>query len=176
MLNLDSGVFYKECSKCKEDRPSKYFRIRDDNKNATRRPFCTICEKQDRAATYLRTRDKRIKRSLTYKEQNVQRKILGDARASAKRKGLEFNLTIEDIIIPTHCKYLGTPLKLELGRGLVWSNPSIDRIDSSKGYTKDNVQIISRKANTMKNCSTAEELIIFATNVLKLEGARNDSP
>lgn len=176
MLKLDAGVFYKECSKCGEDKASKHFRIRDDNKNPTRRPFCVTCEKQDRAAAYQRTRDKRIKRSLAYKEQNVQRKILGDARASAKRKGLVFDLTIEDIVIPSHCKYLETPLKLELGKGLVWSNPSIDRIDSSKGYTKDNIQIISRKANTMKNCSTEAELLTFASNVLRLKENSNDSP
>jgi hypothetical protein len=34
----------------------------------------------------------------------------------------------------------------------VWSAASIDRIDSSKGYSYDNIKIISEYANSLKNC------------------------
>ena len=34
----------------------------------------------------------------------------------------------------------------------------IDRIDSSKGYVKGNVRVISKRANTLKNNATIEEL------------------
>ena len=47
---------------------------------------------------------------------------------------------------------------------------SIDRIDSSKGYTKDNIQIISLIANQMKWDSTKEERLKFAKYYLSLEG------
>jgi len=34
----------------------------------------------------------------------------------------------------------------------------LDRIDNNKGYIKDNVWVISRKANTIKNNASLEEL------------------
>ena len=92
------------------------------------------------------------------------------AKATAKKKNLEFNIGLEDIILPEFCKYLGTKLTNIQGQGAVWSNYSIDRIDSTKGYIKGNVEIISRKANSMKNMATEEELVVFAKNVLKLYG------
>jgi hypothetical protein len=37
--------------------------------------------------------------------------------------------------------------------------PSIDRIDNSKGYTKDNIMIVSTKLNLLKKDATIDELI-----------------
>jgi hypothetical protein len=79
----------------------------------------------------------------------------------------DFNIDVEDIIIPDKCPYLNTPL---LTDPLYKDEPnyySIDRIDSSKGYVRGNVQIISILANTMKNNASIQELILFAEGVLK---------
>ncbi len=68
---------------------------------------------------------------------------------SAKKKGLKFNLTPNDIDIPKLCPVLAIPLKRSFGTRTD-NSPSIDRIDSSKGYTKSNIVIISCKANIIK--------------------------
>lgn len=81
-------------------------------------------------------------------------------RGSAKKRGLDFLITEEDIIIPSHCPYLGIELTNILGKGQVETNASVDRIDSSKGYTKDNIQVISLKANVLKGNSSLEPLLL----------------
>jgi hypothetical protein len=168
MFPLDAGVFYKDCIVCKGILQSKKFRIRTDNKNYQRRPYCLPCEKTIFTTRYKKNSKAVIAKAQKYALCHYEERILIQARRTAKTKNLEFNLTINDIQIPTHCKYLGIELTKILGNGVVWSNCSIDRIDSSKGYTKGNVEIISRKANSMKNMATEQELIVFAQNILKM--------
>jgi hypothetical protein len=42
-----------------------------------------------------------------------------------------------------------------------WNLASIDRIDSSKGYVKDNIQFVSRTINYAKNDMSHEDIIKF---------------
>ena len=97
---------------------------------------------------------------------NIKKFILRHAKLRAKKKGLEFNLTEEDIILPTHCPILGVPLSKD-GRRYGFS---LDKIDPTGGYVKENVWVISQLANAMKWDSTREERIAFANWVLSSEG------
>lgn len=83
--------------------------------------------------------------------------MLADARKRAKQKGLEYNIKKEDIEIPEMCPVLGIPLFVGDGKRIP-NSPSLDRIDNSLGYTKENVKVISLRANTLKNDATIEEL------------------
>jgi hypothetical protein len=65
----------------------------------------------------------------------------------------------------THCPLLGIELSYKLPQKSLLDNyATLDRIDSSKGYTVDNVQIISYRANTIKNNATLEEMQLIAKN------------
>lgn len=86
-------------------------------------------------------------------------------RVRSKRSGVPFDLDIEDIVIPELCPLLNIPLKI-YENGSSFDTPSVDRIDSNKGYVKGNVWIISYLANRMKQNATREQLKVFAKNVL----------
>ena len=90
------------------------------------------------------------------------------AKQNAKKGNKEFSITLEDIVIPDVCPIMGTQITQIHGQGRLKTNASVDRIDSSRGYIKGNVQVISRLANTMKSNATPEELVAFAKGVLRL--------
>lgn len=70
---------------------------------------------------------------------------------------------------PTHCPVLGIPLVTGTGhrKGFKRDMPSVDRIDSTRGYTPDNMMVMSMQANTMKSDASKDELIAFAKWVLR---------
>lgn len=105
---------------------------------------------------------------IEWAKQNPDKYLFGSARDRARREGLDFDIDVSDVVVPAVCPYLQIPLVLTLGHGKLETNPSIDRIDSSKGYVKGNIQVISKKANTMKSNASKEELLIFARSVLNL--------
>lgn len=91
-------------------------------------------------------------------------------RDNAKSRNLEFNLDIKDL----WNLFLKQERKCALtGLILTWDNipknqtASLDRIDSLKGYTIDNVQWVHKYANYMKMDFTQEEYIRFCHLVAK---------
>jgi hypothetical protein len=81
-------------------------------------------------------------------------------KASAKKRNIEFNLSVTDmyhIDYPLTCPILGLPMAFN--RGKVQDNSySVDRIDNNIGYQLDNIQIISYRANILKNNASLAEL------------------
>lgn len=88
--------------------------------------------------------------------------LLETVKYRAKKNGVEFTITRDDIVIPSHCPIFGIELFfMEAGSDNKVKNPnapSIDRIDSTKGYIPGNVLICSWRANFLKNDSTVDEL------------------
>lgn len=110
-----------------------------------------------------------------YYRRKLHNRLLNSARARAKRYGLEFNITEEDIFIPSHCPLLGIELQVATGKKASKSfSPSLDRFDPSKGYVKGNVWVISYKANTMKNNATLTELQKLVDSLKEYTGGAGD--
>ena len=82
--------------------------------------------------------------------------------------GIEFSLTLDNIIIPTCCPVFGMLLKT-LGGKREHNTLSLDRIDTTKGYIPGNVRVISWRANHLKSNLTlkeAKELVCYMESAL----------
>lgn len=97
-----------------------------------------------------------------WRKENPEQSLLSNAKQRATSKGLEFDITVSDIVIPEICPYLKRPFV----RGTMYA-PSLDRINPKRGYVKGNIEVISRKANVMKNNASIEELLEFAYTILE---------
>ena len=82
--------------------------------------------------------------------------LLSSAKKRAIKKNLEFNVSVEKIIKAIkngHCELTG--LKFDMNRASKTQinpySPSIDRKDSNKGYTNENVRIVLSAVNSALN-------------------------
>lgn len=98
---------------------------------------------------------KRKQQLADWKKRESEYSIWLSCRYRASRKGLDFEITPEDVIIPSHCPVLGIPMSIGGDKS---NSPSIDRIDNSKGYIKDNIVVISHRANRLKSDASLEEI------------------
>ena len=91
------------------------------------------------------------------------------ARFRSKEQGLAFDLDLKDIVIPLLCPLLATPIVCGEGT-MTASSPSLDRIHPEKGYVKGNIQVISYRANAIKQNASIEELELLTSNLRRILG------
>jgi hypothetical protein len=103
-----------------------------------------------------------------------RRRLWLSSYQNAKARGIEHSIRPKQIKLPPTCKYLGITIDYrrasERRRLRSYDAPSIDRINPARGYTPDNVQVISDLANRMKQNATVEQLLAFAEGVLRAHG------
>lgn len=165
----------KQCNRCKVDK--------EDNQFIHGRNKCLDCYRK-RQEYYRNNRERELARAKrnNNKDRNhtneVKRAgirknpvsyILWQIKSKSKRYNIPFNLTHEDIVIPTHCPVLGIPLTISDGNS-TWNSPSVDRTIPRLGYVKGNIAIISHRANSIKSDATSKELEMVLNYVRKMQG------
>lgn len=120
-------------------------------------------ENTEKVKEYNKTANKKRDPDKT-KEHNRQRKhratekwLLWVSRARAKKKGIEHSIIEKDIKIPDLCPVLNIPIKPNDG-SVSKTSPTLDRIDTTKGYVSGNVAVISHRANQLKSDASLEEI------------------
>lgn len=137
---------------------------------------CSLCGREKRSEEFHRkhtskdgldTRCKSCRNSSQTNDRlgDLARHMWRKARARAKRSGMDFDISPEDVVIPERCPILDIPIAIN--RGKKWANgsPSLDRIDNSKGYIKGNVAVISMQANNIKANLNVEDVELLAASM-----------
>jgi hypothetical protein len=105
-----------------------------------------------------------------WRARNLLRMLFLQGRSRAKARGIEFTIQLEDIPpMGERCPLLGHLFSAP-EEGRTPFSPSLDRVDSAKGYVKGNVWIVGYRANLIKNDGTAEEHELIAAAMRKVQG------
>lgn len=92
-----------------------------------------------------------------------------DVKAGARRRGLEFNVTMEEawhlfLTQERRCALSGRPLKIKINRQED-GTASLDRIDSSLGYVAENIQWTHKDINRIKMHLPQDEFVRICREV-----------
>ncbi len=161
----------KYCIACKEEVSTSLFAINRANSDG----FQSRCKSCDNFRQAIRRLSKSAEiKAYAVKYQQERRKndpsyrlqmLLNASKQRANNKDRQHTLTLQDLKdlwpLDNKCPVFGFEFEWN-SAGFRETSPSIDRIDSTKGYTRCNVQIISWKANRIKAHATAEELEIVS--------------
>ncbi len=154
----------RKCSRCKTEKALACFYKHNASKDGYRYQCITCHQSYLKDPVRKATASDRWYKKRKFTTPAVFMWSQAKHRAKFKYSGMEFTIKVDDIQIPEICPYFKVPF-VPLDRN--WGH-SLDRIDSSKGYTKDNIQVISKLANVMKNAASEEQLISFAKGVLEV--------
>lgn len=156
----------KLCSFCKKDLDVNEFVIASGNSAGGRRNVCKKCHVKEKNISSSKTVD------------NFLVHLLNQAKQNAKQRKINFNLTIGELSrlyaeqdgkcalageIMTHTQL--TEREADSPHILNPKNISIDRIDSSKGYVENNVQLVCAIVNIIKYTLDKIELISFCLDL-----------
>ena len=161
----------KICPSCKieKDRTTDNYYY---NKDGTIRSYCISCTIAKKSAFDKARMPYILKRNREYCKQNPDKVkkwnrkrretcyteyMWREAKKRAEKRGVPFTIEIGDLVVPETCPVLNIPLFIGVGCACD-NSPSLDAIVPEKGYTKENIAIISHRANSIKNDASASEL------------------
>lgn len=117
---------------------------------------------------YYKNHDANKKSRRKWRESNPASYLLSTAKARAGGKGIPLDIDLAWVKLylePGVCSVTDMPLDMTWHQGDTHSSPwrpSIDRIDGSKGYTKDNCRIVCWIYNVAKYEWTDDEVLTMA--------------
>lgn len=150
----------KQCSLCGDSKPIAQFYQRP---NRSIEPVCRRC----------RTAEER--RHANSSPRSYLRVIVNKAKYGARKRGLEFEITIDDVM-EIYKKQRGKCALSNIrmtynkdGKGRRDMNVSLDRIVQGGGYTVKplNVQLVCLRVNLLKHTLEEHEFIWWISNILE---------
>lgn len=101
-------------------------------------------------------------------------------KKGARERNIIFNISTKDIWEvyikqDKRCIYTGEHLVFQTKNDCKSGNASLDRIDSKKGYTVANIQLVVKKINIMKMGEKSSEFVEIADNIVNYEKEKSMS-
>jgi hypothetical protein len=123
---------------------------------------CKDCDKLNHKSKY----EKIVSKHLSSVENFLKYKLTN----CSQKKNIDTTITLDDLMKQYHhqngkCFYSGRPLAIEL-RTKSLNSLSIDRINSSKGYTPDNIVLCCSIVNIMKLDTPEDEFIRLCRDIV----------
>lgn len=149
----DNPEKWRVCDTCNEEKNIWQFSLLDKTRKTSieRKTTCKNC------SAAIKEKERRDKSWKT----NAVNILYTNIKSRAKKRGIEFTIKKDDIVIPDICPVLGISLERE-SRDRWKTGPSVDRIDNTKGYIPGNITVVSRRANVLKKDATIDELKLLS--------------
>ena len=165
MLNLKNGREYKICQACNENKKFNQYRL-VYKKGVRETPTTRGWTASDSSRRYSWCKLCEVRRSSERYRKSPFAQMFYLTKKRSIEKNIPFDLDREFIKelykkMPKKCPVLGIDLQYsDVGskKYQTDNSPSLDRIDPKKGYTKDNVVIMSNLANRIKTDATADQI------------------
>ena len=117
---------------------------------------------KDRWKTWAqRNPEKSNQRMKEWRDRNPKYMLHISAKRRALKDNIVFSITIEDVPdIPDICPITSIPIhtRNDGTKGPCDNSPSLDRIDNTLGYVKDNIRVISYKGNRWKSNMSIQDV------------------
>lgn len=168
----------KSCTKCEQKLALDQFYT--TGKKVSGEPkynsWCKACISGKQSEYHKRTwGPDRLQRS-AFKRTKSVRAFLTYLRSKAVQRRKEEVLSVDALELLWHtqkgkCALSGWDMTMELGHGVVPTNCSLDRIDSSRGYEVGNVQLVCRAVNIAKSDLSTSDFLLMCRSVVEVCGA-----
>lgn len=172
---INTGV--QECKHCKETKPLDKFYSNGCFKDGVKkyRTKCIECVLKDAKENQEDIYAKKIKvRSSSPRNYIVT--LLNHAAQRTKEGKYNLDLPYLMEIYENQngkCAISNVEMTYIAGKGRVFTNISIDRIDSKIGYEKGNIQLVCFIVNVMKQDGTLEDLIHWCKTITRAQDGKN---
>ncbi len=171
-------VVEKACSHCGEVKALSDFYTSGKRANGETQyaSWCKACIKIKQASYHKRTWGKERLHYVAFKRTKTARHYLAYLRSKAiqRKRGDEvISLDALELLWSAQggkCALTGWPMTMELANGIVQTNCSIDRIDSSRGYVVGNVQLVCRAVNIAKSALPVSDFLNLCKAVVAQNG------
>lgn len=142
------------------------------NAYSRRADYFAEYQRELRKQDEFKSKDRKYRKEYASTFSGMVTSLLCNAKDRAKRKGLQIDLDrswIEQHLEPLKCEATGVGLILERQNGVSHTpfRPSIDRIDNSKGYTKENCRIVCVIYNKAKSDYTDLDVVAMAKGLVQ---------